>query len=96
MSVSETFQSLLSRTDSLLQHECVVGDKHATVELHDVKLRLQLWNSDISQGNDKVLKDIEAKYYSIAEALNSRFQNMALGLEAVEKSAAQREDLRYG
>jgi hypothetical protein len=92
ISLSDMYQSLLSRVNSITNTEGFRKDRDA---VHDFSLRLILWGKDIGEKDDKALKYIQQNHPTMAGIIRSCLQNAALHLEGVEASIAQPENLRY-
>ena len=97
ISLSDMYQSLLSRVNSVTNNEDedFRKDRDAIIAVHDFSLRLILWGKDIGEEDDKALKYIQQNHPTMAGIIRSRLQNAALRLEGVEASIAQPENLRY-
>ena len=92
ISLSDMYQSLLSRVNSVNDNEDFRKDRDA---VHDFSLRLIPWGKDIGGEDNKALKYIQQNHPTVAGIIRSRLQNAALRLEGVETSIAQLENLRY-
>ncbi|XTI94105.1 hypothetical protein V2W45_1321650 [Cenococcum geophilum] len=91
ISLSDMYQSLLSRANSVNDNEYFRKDRDA---VHDFSLRLILWGKDIGEEANKALKYIQQNHPTVAGIIRSRLQNAALRLEGVEASITQPENLR--
>jgi len=95
ISLSDMYQSLLSRVNSVTDNEDFRKDRDAIIAVHDFSLRLILWGKDIGEEDDKALKYIQQNHPTMAGIIRSRLQNAALRLQGVEASIARPENLRY-
>lgn len=89
--LSDMYQSLLSRVNSVTDNEDFRQDRYA---IHDFSLRLILWGNGIGEEDNKALKYIQQNHPTVAGIIRSRLQNVALRLEGVEASITQPENLR--
>jgi hypothetical protein len=92
ISLSDMYQSLLSRVNAVTDNEDFRKDRDP---VHDFSLRLIPWGKDIGEEDIKALKYIQQNYPTATGIIRSRLQNAALRLEGVEASIAQPENLRY-